>query len=339
MSASVSSPVLPPPTPRRPAGVVVAAVVLALMAAMVLLDGGMMVLAAFAMPLPSAHSGAVKAVLAGIGAGSLLFAGFCAWTVVDLFRMKQWARISITVLGVLLALFSALLSLLYFALAFSTTTYLHRHPGISYIELKGVLIAFGVFFVGMVLVGVWWLVYFSLGRTRRSFAASGTEAALELMAEEPVDLVERANGVVGILVNCLAVLYLISVLFEAGTALLGYPPMFFGHLFMGRIGDAVWVSIGLISIGIGIGLIRRVKGGWVAAVVFTLLGAVSQAMLMTAYGQEQMLDYQQRFGHGTAMNQPMVTAMMHIGAIGGILMMAAVLWLLVKARPLFESKK
>lgn len=343
MSTPVSSPVVfPAPLPsRRPTGEVVAAVALAVMAFFVLIVGGFMMLSALVIPTPAEIQFAVKAFETGFGAVALLIAAFCAWTVVDLLRMKAWARISITVLGALLACFSALMSLLYFVLAFTGSFLARRVPGISPDLLRGILGGFGVFYLGLALVGVWWLVYFSLARTRRCFAARRGIALVGVAETEAAAGEEKQGaGVVGILVNCLAGLYIVNAAVMAVLVPIGFPPMFFGHVFRGSSGTVVWVGFGVLCLVMGVGLIRRMKAAWVTAIVVNVLGVLSQLMMLEPYGREQMLEYQQELTlrlHAVTV-RPTASVLTDFAVIAGVVAIVAVLWLLFLARGLFEPK-
>jgi hypothetical protein len=119
MSSPVSTPVLPAPGPQRPIGVVFAAIALALMTCTGFLSAVSVFVTAALVRVPQLEQAPlIEAVDVVMGIVMLLISGYCAWTVVGLFRMKKWARISILVLGGIIAFFSFLCMVTYCVVAF-----------------------------------------------------------------------------------------------------------------------------------------------------------------------------------------------------------------------------
>src|ERR1700735_5378711 len=83
---------------RRPAGVVVAAVVLGLMALLAIL-GTIVSLVASVYMHPPVNIPGFHVFMVVFNLFALGILGFCGWTVVGLFKMRRWARVSIVVIG------------------------------------------------------------------------------------------------------------------------------------------------------------------------------------------------------------------------------------------------
>ncbi len=174
---------------KRPAGVVFSAVILIVLSLLQLLGAAFMALAGLA-AYSQASSGRVNPY-AGAQAASpaqtlgimLVFAvvlvGMAAWgiaTSVGLFRMKQWSRYSVLILGGLKAIFGAFAFILCIAVMFAAAKM--PIPGENPQATRTVMVvmfSIALFVYGLItLIGIWWLVYFNLRSTRAAFGdASG----------------------------------------------------------------------------------------------------------------------------------------------------------------------
>lgn len=153
---------------RRPAGVIAAAVVLGLIALIGIF--AMMAGLGFAVfvrnpILPSAFRPFVI-LFDSLG---LCFFLFCAWVVVDLFRMRNWARISAVILGALIFLFSALAGV-GILLAQKYAALLPQRP--NPVDMTLIFVCIAIFYFVIALIGLWWIVYFNLRYVRAAFQTS-----------------------------------------------------------------------------------------------------------------------------------------------------------------------
>jgi hypothetical protein len=163
-----------------PAGVAVAAVVLGLMTFC-----GLLIVAFSSFALFVAHSAiipripSVRIVAGGLDALILALVILGACTVVGLFRLKLWARYSITLLGLLDLLVFALMTagvLVGRVKSGMATMPIPNNPGIT---LGDILLWLASFFAVLALVGLWWMIYFNTGRVRKLFATSRAVLAPE----------------------------------------------------------------------------------------------------------------------------------------------------------------
>ncbi|HEX5236684.1 MAG TPA: hypothetical protein VFW25_15295 [Silvibacterium sp.] len=360
MSASVS-PLVPTPAPQRPLGVVLAAIVLALMSCMGLVSAASVLLISVFVPTSQIPQyPAMQAVQVVSGIFMLLVSGFCAWTVVGLFRMKNWARISILIMGGLVAAFSLLSFVGFSVLTFSSAipadgalgVDVHAAPGASAAIMKAVFISIAGCYLMGVLLGLWWLFYFSRRRIRMIFAADGLRPGSGPGSQVPaeiegvwIDSSKSSRGIVEILLICLAALYLIAGASGLITAFLHFPLFVFGFIVRGTTASLFAGLFFVISIGIGVGLLRRMKAAWVTALVFNGFGLVSTLILFIPRNRAVMMDYQselvRRMFSGLVpvnSNQFMLGPFYLLGEISGVLTSLAIFWLLIRARPLFDRK-
>jgi hypothetical protein len=292
----------------------------------------------------------------------LLISGFCAWTVVGLFRMQKWARISILVLGAVICFFSFFSVVIYCVLAFTAPTSFVPPPhaaGVTPHMIRGMLLCMAGFSLLFMLVGVWWLVYFNLRRVRALFMTSALRTHTELLANAPVAGVSAppetrsARGPIEILVICLGYLYLFGAIWGIAELFARFPLFLLGHIFRGSSAGIFGLTMAVIHVGLGVGLLRRKKAAWIAALVFNALGLIyTLEMLSPRYQagrsnyQQEIMRYQQEIMRRTLSGlapvaQPQINLphMYIFSAIMGVLMVGAVFWLLLRARPLFERKE
>lgn len=303
----------------------------------------------------------------GTGIVILLLSGLCAYVVVGLFRLKNWARIGILIVGGVVAFYSLVMAGIFCMMAFihldafmpAGTT------GASLALMKGVFLAMGGISFLFLFVGVWWLVYFNLRRIRALFASHGARLLAEPLPLAPIpvagvwidpdnvwgnDRGKPKRSMIEVLVIGLAALYFLGACYGIGEAFVRFPLFFLGHIFRGGSTAVFGIVMAVIEIGLGIGLLRRTKPAWVAALVLNALWLVSTLVMLTPHSRAKMVDYQQEmmqhsfFGafpqpSPAQITQTMMGSVYFIGAIFGVLAVGAVFWLLIVARPLFDPKK
>lgn len=353
-------------SPRRPVGVLLAAVVLGLMACFGLLTSvGMFFGALMVKTVRAELPPSVEAFEMVTGVITLLISIFLGFVVVGLFRMKQWARICILIIGGLVAFFSFFNVVIDVALSFMASSFIPRQPAAQVPPEVFRLMFLGTAVVSLLvaLVGVWWLVYFNLRGVRTLFAkrpvldtqvtqpnpeVPSMTATTEGVWIHPGAPVKPGKGAVEILIIVLAVLYLLGFA-EMIVAIFVHLPIFlFGYIARGATADAGFLLFSVLNIAIGVGLLRRVKAAWAGAMFFNGLGLLSGLCLLLPGNRAALLSIQQEmtrklFG-GTI---PSVTGspvafiqgpILVISAVLGVVVAGLVFWLLIKARPLFEVK-
>jgi hypothetical protein len=351
---SMSSPIVPTPAPQRPLGVVFAAIVLMLMACFGLLNGGLVLFgAAFIHPPQYAQHSMTGGVEVAAGALILLISGCCVYVAVGLFRTKRWARLSILILGGLLAGYSFIVGVVSWVMAFSSFAMPADTLSVAPAMMKLAFFGAGVFGFLFTLIGVWWLVYFNLRRIRALFAANVVHPLPELLPQAHVPVAgvwidprKSKRSAIEVMVICLAALYFLGALYGIAEVFVQFPLFFLGHIFRGTSAAVSGIVLAIVDLGLGVGLLRRMKSAWVSALVFNAFSLVCMLVILNPHEHARMADYQQeimrRMLSGLIPQPPSSQFMLGPAYLfGGILVVlttGAVFWLLLLARPLFESK-
>jgi hypothetical protein len=101
----------------------------------------------------------------------LLILLWSIWTVVGLFQLRPWARFSILALGALDLCFFGVQSVGLLTLRSRYDFSMMMPTGPGAMNVSSVLLEIAAFDALLALIGVWWLVYFSLSHVRLAFAA------------------------------------------------------------------------------------------------------------------------------------------------------------------------
>lgn len=198
------------------------------------------------------------------------------------------------------------------------------------------------------------MIYFNLRPIRALFAANGRPAPEFLPYSGDPQLEAAAlpttsgTSVVEILLACLAVLYILGSVCGVVVALIRFPLFFLGFILRGPSALVASLVYALIALVIGIGLLRRIKAAWIGALALDVLGLVSSVLFFLPQNRVAMVNYQREMMTrmfpsltfpGGATNPYMQNPSMYgFSAFISVLTVAAVLWLLIRARPLFESR-
>jgi len=162
-----------------PPGVIIAAAILGVMAFIALLIAACAAYVMFATNsalIPRIPS--VRMAAGGLDALVVALVILSAATIVGLFRLKIWARYSITLLGLLDLLVFAFMAagvLVVRVKSGMAAMTVPNNPGLTLGEIMvGLACLYGV----LALIGVWWMIYFNTERIRLVFAESRNEVPL-----------------------------------------------------------------------------------------------------------------------------------------------------------------
>lgn len=162
-----------------PPGVIIAAVVLGVMAFIALFIAACAAYIMFATNsalIPRIPS--VRMAAGGLDALVVALVILSAATIIGLFRLKIWARYSITLLGLLDLLVFAFMAagvLVVRAKSGMAAMTVPNNPGLTLGEIMvGLACLYGL----LALIGVWWMIYFNTERIRLVFAESRNEVPL-----------------------------------------------------------------------------------------------------------------------------------------------------------------
>lgn len=256
---------------RRPAGVIAAAVVLGLIALIgifAMLAG--LIFAVF-VPNPILPSAFRPFVILSDSLG-LCFCLFCAWVVIDLLRMRNWARISAVILGALVFLFSALAGVgILLAQKYAALLPQGPHP----IDMTLIFACIAIFYFVIALIGLWWIVYFNLRYVRAAFQASN------IMVTNPDILPPGGAAIIApvpgpglsgwrIVIIVWACLLLIAVLSLPFVLVMHTPLFLLGFIITGPTATVLFLVLVAIRVFTGIGLLRKWRAAWYVALLVQL---------------------------------------------------------------------
>lgn len=352
MSSPTQNPSSPILMPRRPAGLILSVIVLAVITCLNLLTACSFIFTAIVIHTPqTANYPAIAGVQIGMGAILLLICTFSGFTVVGLFRMKRWARWGILIFAGLLASFSTIFAIVFLAMAFITLPANPNTSSVPPVTMKIVGLATGGFFLCAALIGIWWLIYFNLRRIRTLFAGNGTVVQPFPLAENlaaqtqlPPTPIVPGPSAIEVLLNCLAILYLIGTIPLIIAISFHFPLFFLGFIFRGISASVFALVIAALNLAIGIGILHRMKLAWIGALASQGLGIVCWLPLFLPSSRPRFAVYQEEIMQRMASwippqpNQPLQSFQYILSAFLTFLFCGTIVWLLFRARPLFEPE-
>jgi hypothetical protein len=280
---------------RRPAGVIVAAIVLGLIALLGIFCAMLGLLFAVFVHNPILNSVFRPIVILSDGL-MLCFFLYCAWTVVDLFRLRNWARISAIVIGSLVFIVSVIAG----AAMLAARPYAALVPqGPTPVNVSGILVALALFYFFFSLIGVWWIVYFSLSHVRNAFHGA------RLLVTWPDTLPPGGSPAVPappasgssawrIVIVAWACLMLLCVLSFPIFFLLRVPLFLGGLIVSGAAANVLLLLFVAAALYIGIGLLRKWKGAWYVALAWQVWTIVNMAAFFFPGTMARFIVYDQQ---------------------------------------------
>jgi hypothetical protein len=333
---------------RRPAGVILSAIVLGFAAALLLLLAAATFLGAMMMghaPPPTTLSPGVATppptiLIATVGAIACFYLALAVWaiaTLVGLIRMRPWARISIMIIGAglgCLGLFSALgcfaMPLLMQSMPMPPTA----NPAV----VHAIFLGMAVVSLLVAALGITWLVYFALRRTREAFIPTPLPSApvpnpdaptpfphahsldysvaQPLEAAQPVDPTPPATYTQTwsqttaplpqprvpkrpLSITVLGTLFLVSAVCSLPSLALPFPLLLCGVILSGWSAHITVLAIAIFAGITGIGLLLVRKPAWFMAVAYCAFGIVNTLVLLFPGGRERMGQYLETLSHAT----------------------------------------
>jgi hypothetical protein len=333
---------------KRPVGLILTSVLLALGAGFLLLLAALMTFTGIATSrspaiAASPVTGAKSLLLFSLGI-ALMFALFAVWailTLIGLLRLRNWARISVLILGggqALIGLFAALGMVAMIFLPLPVTTNQPAH-------LQAIVFGFlSIFYSLVATVGVWWLIYFTRATIRSRFQSPLSYAAglpppmpgPELAAARPGRFAHVPAPVA--IIGCL---YLLSAVLCALIALLPFPAFMMGSIITGNSARVLYLTIGVIAGLLGYGLLRLANWARITTFVFLCLGLLNAGLTLLPWYEARLRVYNQQITasmHLPAHSIPMPD-LTHFYLIFGIVMMivfnGAIFWFLQRHKRAF----
>jgi len=323
---------------RRPVGVVVAGILLGMIA----LFGILMELAELGIFIFS-HSPvipklpALRAGMIGFTGLQLAFFIFCAWTVVDLFRLRNWARVAAVAIAGVLAFFSAATGVV-ILLGRQYAALLPPGPGSG--DVAAALVGFATFCFAISAISIWWIIYLNLAGVRGAFSRTQAPAA----GAAPTETVGAATMVqprgtpgwrIVIMIWCWMIL--LSVITLPMVLWMGTPIFLFGAILRGWAGTATMLALWVVEIYMAIGLLRKWKAAWYVALFFQIyaVGYAATFLLpgVRAHFSAYLREAMERSSQGLAWPAPiMSTSLLTFGLGLGIIVVLVLTWALIQRR-------
>lgn len=285
--------------------------------------------------------------------GSLMYLLPAVWgivTSIGLWRLKNWARISIIVFSVLLTLMGVCSGLMMLVVPMPPTPNTALDPSV----MTGIRISMGAFMFALAGMGVWWLVFFNRSKVKEQFGqvpfvpVTGTQLptnqnSLSTLASTNIPGVNKRP----LSITIIAWLLLIGCLFLPLCFVLHTPAVLFTKLLIGWPADLFYLSFAVAQLCIGVGLLRLKPAARMAAIIIFAFGSVNAAVFYLAPGgharmlalmerQQSMFPWMRMFP-----NQPEFqfdpTPFMYMGAVCGLIGAAIPLYFLITRKVAYEK--
>jgi len=346
---------------KRPVGVILTSILLGLIALVQLLVAAGMGFGAYAIashgpatytsanPATPAPPAIVMTVFIGVFAGFLaLLAAWAIVTLIGLIRLRNWARYSILVIGGCMAAFglvSSCGSVLMAAMGdqFAAASPNPPPPGLPPHLMQGIFLVTALFYGLIAVIGIAWLIYFNLRGIKISFTTptiAYSDATLPPPTEFPTTPPAPRTPVAIVVLACLFLLGAFSCLI---VLLLPFPAFLFGFIVTGPTVKIVYILLALLNAAIGIGLLRRDNRARLATYGLVAVGGVNLLLIATpwyrANFQAYSLEITRSFTPAWVLPTPPIVysgPMLAFSALIGIVIYAAVLWILHRYRATFE---
>jgi hypothetical protein len=341
---------------KRSVGVTTVAI-LSLIGSLLTLAMGlvMLVVMAFApVPANSQFSGSPMAFKILMLVVSLFYLLPAAWgiaTAIALWRLKNWARISIIIFSVLLICMGGFSGLTTLVLPFPTAPNNPLDPSV----VTSIRLAMGTFFLALLGIGIWWLVFFTRSKVKIQFAqpislASGQGAPLQSTEQMPFALVGVTNARKPgrpLSITIIAWLLLVGSLFIPLTLAMHGPVILFLKIVTGWPAAVICVLFAVVQLSVGIGLLRLKPIARAAAIVYFVFGALNSGTFFLAPGAHArvlaIMEWERSKFHwmGTFQSQLSFqtdpTPFAVLGSMTGLVMIAVQIYFLTTRKLAFEK--
>jgi hypothetical protein len=295
---------------KRPAGVIITAIVALLGSALFLLIAALEVVAVFFL---SGRGAVPPEAKVGIYGGMAMFSVLGLWgiaTGIGLFRLRNWARISVIIFSVFLALG---------CLFGAPTMFFIPAPPNAPPNFSSIMKVVAAFYALLGLLGVFWIYYFSRAKTRTVFV--GTE---QVESARPLS------------VSVIGWFLLASAMASVPFAFLHIPFIFAGVTFTGWWSTIVMLVLGGLYCYIGYGLLKLVERARLMAIgLFVLLALNSLTSIFVPGLIDRAMELASAMPWMPRAQQPVPT-MPPLIFVMGIPLLAVPIWFLVTRKKAFE---
>ena len=312
---------------------------------------------------------------------TVFYLALAAWaiaTVVGLFRMRNWARISMIVIGSGMALAGLLVTLVSAAMPLLMKS-VPMPPDTNPAAVRVVFIVIAVVWFFIAVTGIWWVVYFALRRTREAFTQAAMQRGLPpasvtavyptptpmtdftvarpmVYQAPPAEAETYATPVLAVppqpsaparpvSITVIAILMFLGTLACLFMMLLPVPAFFLGVALPGWTGHVLYLVFACISAIAGFGLLRLQKPAWVLSFAFYVAGLMNVLSMAVPSVRQRVLGYQQNLSHtmGMGVKTPVFgPGIMNLfflcGMVFDVVLFVFLMVLLWRARWAFETR-
>jgi hypothetical protein len=279
--------------------------------------------------------------------------GLC--TGVALLKLKNWARISIIVFAALMTfsgLFGAVGALAFTMISTTNNPELNR-PEMAWV--RGFMVVSALAELGL---GIWWLVFFNLAKTRAQFQRPAPwtavpSAGVQPPSSGPLQQVPSAlPAQVGsgrpISITIIACYLLVGAPFALVNLALRMPAILFTTFLTGRAAVLYWLACLALLVGVGIGLLRLHPVARLVAMGYLVFSAVNSTLFFLAPGahdriqklmdwQESIFPWMKIWRESPLQLDPV--PLMSVGAVFGLIFLLVPLYFLFTARQAFAGPR
>jgi hypothetical protein len=270
-------------------------------------------------------------------------------TAIGLLRLKNWARITTIVFGVIIAAQSLLSAIVILVIPLPTVP---NSPAHIDAIIRATMAGGCLFFFA---IGLWWLILFTRRGVREQFKPAPVPIPAEISASAapiptvPIPAVPVSAPKPGRLP---VVVLVVAIFLLAGTPaifivpLLHFPAFFLGKAIYGRTGELIYVPYFLIQLILGIGLLRLKRWSLPATIAFYIFGIFNAATMFFGSGREAYIAAVLRtmpmpptpasMPPGFPFSTQEFAFFMDLGGVIGILFCLVLTVLLLRARPAFN---
>ena len=336
---------------KRSPGITFAALIALIGSIFTLLFGLLMLVIMMFAPIPAPGQSHVsptlmRAVFVLLSLFYLLPAIWGIVTSIGLFRLRNWARLSIIVFSVLLLLtgvFAGLVSLLMPVPAGVNTA---SNPSI----MLAIRLSMGLFWLTMIGIGAWWLIFFTRTSVRAQFAAAPALGDMAVPAppnqgmSPPIAVPSGPRRPLSITI--IAWLLLIGCVLLPASLLLKAPMVLLTTVITGWAASAFCVAYAIANFFVGRGLLRLQPWARKTAIGLYGFGLLNTAVFYFAPGGRArmvalMESQRSMFGWETMLpNQPLVhidlSPLFPIFAMLGLIGAALPIYFLIRRKAAFE---
>lgn len=342
------------PSKRPSAGIIVIAILALIGSALVLLMGLVMLAIPWITPIPQTPNapfppGFFKVMMALM---SLFYLGLAVWgivTSIGLFRLKEWARISMIVFSVLLIAISAFGGLMIMIIPFPTTPN-QAADHTATVWVRAFMAAFWLFHLS---IGVWWLVFFNRAKVKLQFgslpanaAGSAPEVAYSASPLAPLPAAASRGPQRPLSLTIIAWLLLIGCLYLPANLFLRPPVLLFTKILTGWAASAYLLLVAAVSLYIGIGLLQLKPVARSVGVYFYSFFLANSMTFLLPGGSARKMEMLHKFYEsypwmklptGEQFDFPFdITPFLWIGFIVGVATLAVQLFFLITRKEAFE---